>query len=443
VNIPEGEGHFLRRSLQYYRDSDTENADWIARALRDIEALHPNFLGPTSNGDREPQDRHFEFSLYARKEPFVRFGYVESRKTDAAHCETALKLLGFVVEKQLVDEANVAGNVKGKLFYHRPGDKAVADSIPKCMTDSEGELKATLRKVSAGPNPPDFQFVLTTKINSTNAFSYTSGDTPGGSADLTEVQERIEGVKRQVLPGLAPGTGVAYYVLRNARNEWWKLVSRYEIRDAAGTVIRPTTAHWEWFVLPAGSYSITPTLWSERPHPPVSFRIVSGGMTEITLGGSSRLGRVTYESRSVTGEKTAVHIKVWTQEKKGGFGWWNGWIDAGDGTGEVSFDLPPGVYRIGVGPQKAMNLFTDYFTVEAGKTITIRPINRGRIAVTNGKTPAGANAGVSTLAKEFVGWLDFRNNDYVEVPAGEYSVANSNFNRRVVVTSGQTVFVDR
>jgi hypothetical protein len=197
---------------------------------------------------------------------------------------------------------------------------------------------------------------------------------------------------------------------------------RVEFRDAvSGNRVTPLSeplySSHESYVLPQGTYRATPVLWStyESTLKPVEIQVRAGAITKVTLGGSSVLGRVTYESQTVSGEKSDTHIYIYEKDEK------EKWFDANNGN-EPSLDLPPGTYRVDVIQNNAMRLWTEYFTVEAGKTITLRPISRGRIATRKGDAPSGTQVAVSTLSSEHVGYIKFDDNEFIDVPTGEYDV---------------------
>lgn len=415
VAIPEGEGHFLGRSLQFFREADSANADVIARTVSGVARVTPNFLGPTSNGQAEPTDRHFEFSLYSKDKPFVRIGYIEARRTNAIHCETALELLGFRVEKVLVEESSVEEKVKGKLFYHRPGDKTTADSIPKCLVDSKDELISTLRRVSAGADAPDFQFVLTSStgdIHFSHSVETTSREKNAQALTVEDgVNKRLKDVRENWLERLAPGTGVANIVMRDAGDVIRLGYFKIEIRNAVGQLVRPGGS-WENNVLPQGTYTVTPFIGRDATSlGPIQFTVTPGTITQVTLGGSKKLSRVIYESADLNGTPMPAYIFI---TKSDGM-----WTAAADATGEVYVDLVPGNYVADVKPNQTMRLKTVEFKTEAGMTLRLRPISRGRLAVN--VADANRPVAVSTVGNAVVTYLDpFAPNAFVDVPAGDY-----------------------
>jgi hypothetical protein len=354
-----------------------------------------------------------------------------------------LNKLGFKVERQLTEESDVVKAVKGRIFYHRPGDKKVADSIPECLTSYDGEFTSTLRRISTGANPPDFQFVLTEKrIAASSKFTFSSDSTQRTPNEDAEMNRRLKDVQEKWLPRLAPGQGVAHFIRRNAKDELDAGLS-IDIRDAAsGQIVKPAGGSWENHILPAGRYTATAIAregWAYYGYslPPAEFTVRAGAITQVHLGGHARLGRVIYESKDSAAAPVSAYVFIRSKLKK------DKYITATNGKGQITVDLPPGTYYVDVNANKAMRISSEEFVVEAGKTTTIRPINRGRIAVTRENTPPGANAGVSTLSRELAGYVDFRQDDYLDVPAGEYNVANSHFSKRVVVSAGQTVLVQR
>ncbi len=441
MSIPEGEGQVFIRGLQFYRDTDADNARDIAQTLRDIEPLTPHFLGPKSKDDYEPTDHHFQVSLFAKKKPLVRIGFTEDRRFDAESCETALKLRGFYVDLEVVQEANVENRVKGLIFYHRPNDKTVADSIPACLANSNDKLTSTLRRTSAGPNPPDFQFVLTKKEIKSRNFSYTTQATPSAPNEDAAINKRLKDVQETWLQRLAPGTGVANIIGRNAEDKIWDVQYRLEIKEiASGRVVR-CGGSWENCVLPQGTYRVTNYMngygsSGRLAIVPVEFSVRAGGITMVEVGGRQNVGRVIYESRDLNGAVTDYWITISSKDHPSK--WWAvlGKTDAASPFKMV--DVPPGVYYATVRYGTYLNVQIEAFTVKAGETTIIRSINRGRLAVRRGDGPSGTNVSVDKVA-----YLSYDNNDFVDVPAGEYRVYVAGVWKQVTVRPGETVFLKR
>lgn len=288
--------------------------------------------------------------------------------------------------------------------------------------------KALLGDCEEGVNQPNFSLTVETTPNTPN--------------EDEEMQERLKEVQENWLPRLAPGTGVARIYLRNARNEIWNGKMAYlEIRDAgSGKLVEPLkepvySSH-ENFVLPQGTYQVTPVMHATHPWKldQVEFQVRGGAITEVALGGSSVLGRVEFKPQAVTSENSGDYIYLYEKDEE------QKWFDAANGS-EQYLDMPPGKYRLWVQQGNAMYLWTESFIVEAGKTVTLRPINRGRIATRKGDAPAGTTVAVSTLSSDQVRYINFDHNEFIDVPAGTYDVFIGLSKQRIVVKAGETIFV--